>query len=274
MNTQPATATRPACPTESRPPCHQPCCPLRSAMPRPSSATPSRTSSGAPAPSSCRRSGKVNLWIILVGLAGVVLVGGVAAWAIIPRMFAHQRDDVIYFDVKDEPLEITVVERGALEAARNSDVICLVKASGRGSLNASTIKWIVDDGTQVKKGDKLVELDKSGLEDQKISQQIAVDKARADVVAAEGKLKVTESQNLTDLKAAENVLALAQLDYEKYIKGEYIAKQEEIEGQIKEAESNLEAWRDRAAWSRRMYEKKFSSSSQAESDEAKLKSAE
>src|SRR5262249_39550750 len=141
-------------------------------------------------------------------------------------------------------------------------------------LNASTIKWIVDDGMQVKKGDKLVDLDKSGLEDQKIAQQISVDKAKADVVAAEGKLKVTESQNLTDLKAAENVLALAKLDYDKYVNGEYIASQEAIEGQIKEAESNLEAWRDRAAWSRRMYEKKFSSSSQAESDEAKLKSAE
>src|SRR5262249_9054742 len=115
MNTQPATATRPACPTENPPSCHPPFCPPRSATPRRSSTTPSRTSSGAPGPSS-GRSGKVSIWIILAGVLGVVMVGGVAAWLIIPGMFARQRDDVIYFDVKEEPLEITVVERGALEA--------------------------------------------------------------------------------------------------------------------------------------------------------------
>src|SRR5262249_52460060 len=162
-----------------------------------------------------------------------------------------------------------------LEAARNEEIICKVKASGRGSLNASTIKWIVDDGVQVRKGEKLVDLDKSGLEDQKITQQIAVDKARTDVITADNKLKITDSQNLTDLKTAEVALELAKIDLDKYIapKGEYNAALEALQGQIKDAESNLEAWRDRASYSRRMADKKFMSNSQAESDEAKLQSA-
>jgi RND family efflux transporter MFP subunit len=235
------------------------------------------TFSGAPAlarRSSNRRSGKVNIWVILAAFGGVLLVVGVIAWRVVPGMFASQRADLLYHHVKEEPLEITVIERGALEAARNDEIICKVKASGRGSLNASTIKWIVDDGIQVHQGEKLVELDKSGLEDQKITQQIAVDKARSDVVGAENDLKITESQNLTDLKTAEVALELAKLDYEKYVKGEYIASKEAIEGQLKDAESNLEAWRDRAAYSRRMADKKFMSSSQAEADEARLQSAE
>jgi RND family efflux transporter MFP subunit len=212
--------------------------------------------------------------MILAAVGGVLIVGSIIAWRVVPGMFAGKRADIIYHQVKEEPLEITVVERGTLEAARNEEIICKVKASGRGSLNASTIKWIVDDGVQCHKGEKLVELDKSGLEDQKITQQIAVDKARSDAVTAENKLKITESQNLTDLKTAEVALELAQLDYEKYVKGEYIASKEQIEGQLKDAESNLEAWRDRAAYSRRMADKKFMSSSQAESDEARLQSAE
>src|SRR5262249_20695381 len=116
MNTQPASANRPACPAESPPSCHPPFCRPRSATPRPPRPrgggaararrrpTPGRTSSGAPGPSWCRRSGKVNLWVTLAGLLGVAVAGGVAAWLITPSLFARQRDDIIYFDVKEEPL--------------------------------------------------------------------------------------------------------------------------------------------------------------------------
>jgi HlyD family secretion protein len=213
--------------------------------------------------------------MILAGLAVVAVVAGVIAWQVLPGMFAQQRADLIYHTVKEEPLEITIVERGTLEAARNDEIICKVKASGRGSLTASTIRWIVDDGVQVKQGEKLVDLDKSGLEDLKITQQIAVDKAKSDVITADNKLKITESQNLTDLKTAEVALELAKIDLDKYIapNGEYNAALEALQGQIKDAESNLEAWRDRASYSRRMADKKFMSNSQAESDESKLQSA-
>lgn len=212
---------------------------------------------------------------MLIGLATVLVSGGLLIWRFGGDLFAKQRVDLLYHTVVEEPLEITVVERGTLEAAKNADIICLVKAT-RGSMTATSIRWVIDDGTQVKKGDKVVELDKSGLEDQRLTQKIAVDKAKAALIDADGQVRITESQNATDLSEAETLLTLAQLDYDKYVspKGEFMRDKNKIEGDIKEAESNLEMWRERAAWTRRMVEKKFKSASEAESDEARLKSAE
>src|SRR5690349_5374458 len=48
----------------------------------------------------------------------------------------------------------TVVERGTLEAARSHDVVCTVRADKPGNAAVATIKWVIDDGTVVKKGDK------------------------------------------------------------------------------------------------------------------------
>ncbi len=175
---------------------------------------------------------------------------------------------------------MTVVERGTLEAARNDDIVCLVKASGRGSTAATTIRWVIDDGTQVKKGDKVIELDRSGLEDQKLAQQIAVEKAKAAVIKAEGDLQTVISQNDSDELDAQAKLDVAKLDLEKYIfdkdgkGGEYLRDLNKILGDLKEAESNVEMWRERASWTRRMFEKKFKTINEVEADEAKLKSAE
>ena len=51
---------------------------------------------------------------------------------------------------------MTIIERGSLESAENSDIIVRIKAGAKGSVNASTIKWVIDDGSQVKAGDKIV----------------------------------------------------------------------------------------------------------------------
>ena len=56
-------------------------------------------------------------------------------------------------------LLVTVTEDGTLESAANVEVKCEV-AGG------SSILWIIDDGENVKKGDKIIELDSSTLEDQ------------------------------------------------------------------------------------------------------------
>lgn len=210
----------------------------------------------------------------------IALGGGAFYYFGSDLLLGKEREDLIYHTVKEEPLEVTVVERGTLEAARNDDIICMVKASGRGSTAATTIRWVIEDGTQVKKGDKVIELDRSGLEDQKLTQQIAVEKARAAVIKAEGDLQTVISQNDSDELDAQAKLDVAKLDLEKYIfdkdgkGGEYLRDLNKILGDLKEAESNVEMWRERAAWTRRMFEKKFKTINEVEADEAKLKSAE
>jgi HlyD family secretion protein len=59
-----------------------------------------------------------------------------------------------------------VVERGWVEPAPGDEVRCTVRAAKKGSTIAGVIKWVVDDGTLVKKGDVVVTVDPSAVEGQ------------------------------------------------------------------------------------------------------------
>ena len=74
-------------------------------------------------------------------------------------------DEVPTMTVKPGRLISTVVERGSLEASRNEDAYCLVE--GR-----TTIVMIKPEGTRVKKGQLVCQLDSASLKDQLINQMI------------------------------------------------------------------------------------------------------
>src|SRR5436190_15858214 len=80
-------------------------------------------------------------------------------------------------------LTATIIERGSLDAATVADLTCTVKARGKDSPTA-VIKWVVEDGTVVKKGDRLVELDDSGLRDDLAAAKVRAEAAAAAVTAA------------------------------------------------------------------------------------------
>src|SRR5262249_41494146 len=132
----------------------------------------------------------------------------------------------------------------------------------------------LDDGSHVKKGDRLVDLDDSGLQEQLKTEKINLDKAEADKIQSEENYKIVESQNQSDIIAAENVVKLAAIDLEKFIKGDYEQAKKDALGLIKTAESDLEQCRDRAAWSDRMVKKGYQTASQAQADQSRMQSAE
>jgi multidrug resistance efflux pump len=72
---------------------------------------------------------------------------GAYHWATSAR--AGTRPDLVLHKVKKDRLELTIVERGALESAKNSDIYCRVKAGNKGSTVASQIKMVIDDGSEV-----------------------------------------------------------------------------------------------------------------------------
>ncbi|MFQ3649047.1 MAG: hypothetical protein SNJ75_01845 [Gemmataceae bacterium] len=175
-----------------------------------------------------------------------------------------------------EDLQVTITERGALESAENSDIICRVKARSPNSTVSTTIRWVIEDGTQVKRGDRLVQLDDSALYESLKAQKIVVDQARAAWVSAEKEYEIIESQNRSDIATEKLTLELAKLDLEKYEKGEYVQALQEIEGRLMIARSDLTMWEERAAWSQRMSKpgRRYVTTAQAQADEARLRSAE
>lgn len=170
------------------------------------------------------------------------------------------------FTVRKEKLKVSIVARGSLESAKNGDIVCNVRSGNKGSTNSTTIKWLVENGVEVKKGDKVIELDDSGLQEQLKSQKIVVDQALSSWVAAKGDYKIQESQNGSDIEAAKNALALARIDLEKYVKGDYPQALNDVEGRVEMAKSDLSDWKERANWSLRMYKKGLMSKVQADAD--------
>lgn len=188
-------------------------------------------------------------------------------------VFRKENPDLILHTVRRDNLQLTIVERGALESANNSDIYCRVKAR-LGSTYATTIKWIIEDGTYVRQGQLIVDLDDAALQDELKRQKIVLDQAQAAKVYAEENYKIVESQNQSAIKTAETNIKVFQLDLTKYLEGIYPQTLKDIQGRIETSESDLELWRDRAAWSERMVKKGYLSPSQAVAERSKLRFAE
>src|SRR5262249_34116221 len=116
----------------------------------------------------------------------------VAALIVIPRGSAKaDSPDFILHKVDRGDVGRTGQERATVGAGRAVELVCRVRARGPGK-PASTIKWIVEDGTSVKKGDKLIELDNSALQDEMKAQQVVVEQQRAQFAQAKTALKLAE----------------------------------------------------------------------------------
>jgi RND family efflux transporter MFP subunit len=219
-------------------------------------------------PQAQRRSARTK-FLLATGL--LLLVAGAAAAAyMVMGKGRNLRTDLVTHTVKHEKLLLTIVERGALESENNNDIQARVKAGTKNSTVATTIKSVIDDGSHVKKGDLLVELDDSGLIEQLKSEKITLDTAEANKVQAEEAYKITQSQNESDIKSAEVNLQLKEIDLKKYIEGDYPQALKDVQGQISMAESDMEQQRDRSAWAQRMVKKGYYTPSQAQAEQSKL----
>ncbi len=85
---------------------------------------------------------------MLLGFGGLLMIGGIAAIIVFASRGAMgtARPDLVLHKVEYGRLELTIVERGALESAHNSDVYCRVKTA---TVKPPNIKTVIDDGTAV-----------------------------------------------------------------------------------------------------------------------------
>jgi RND family efflux transporter MFP subunit len=210
-----------------------------------------------------------------VALLGLLLVGGVAAGVFWLRggLLGREPFNGPTFTVKRDKLRVTIVERGSLEAAENKDVICQVRAGTKNATVSTTVKWVKDNGDHVKKGEVVVYLDDSGLQEAFKDQKIKVDGAKADLVKAEEQYRIDEIGTQTDIEKAKNDRDLAKIDLEKYVKGDFIQAVKDVEGRIETARSDYENWKDRSSWSARMVKKGLMGKSQADADESRMDGA-
>jgi multidrug efflux pump subunit AcrA (membrane-fusion protein) len=109
-----------------------------------------------------------------------------------------------FVPVVREDLDLAVVVRGSVESADAIDVLSRVK--GR-----ATVKWVVEEGTPVKEGDRLIELDDSALRERLRGQARALKQAQAARLAAAVSRKLARKENELAVRSGELRLKVARL---------------------------------------------------------------
>ncbi len=197
--------------------------------------------------------------IVVVTL--VVVVVSAAALKLVSPGDDDMKDAPI-FVVKKGPLTISINESGSIKA-RDLEII---KSQLEGT---STVLWVIDEASHVKKGDILVELDASKLEDLKIDQETLVQDTDTSAITAREALAVGENQAQADIDLARLTLEFAGLDLEKYTaaNGEYETAKTKAEAQISLSEEQLEKAREELKWAKTLAAEKYISSTELKTAE-------
>src|SRR5262249_29459204 len=157
------------------------------------------------------------------------------------------QSDVTY-TVERSDLRITVVEAGTLQSANSFDVYSELEGQ-------NTIVNIAAEGTWVKQGDLLVELDTSGLTDKLNQQEIAYEKANAELIQAEQAHAIQISLNDSNEQKAQLAVELAELDLKKYREADFDQQKQTVDGEIAIAEAEYERAKDQLGWTKKLREK-------------------
>jgi HlyD family secretion protein len=225
-----------------------------------------------PAPASGPTRGHRFPWMLATACV-LVLVAALVTWST-RSVFGdpYKNLELDYRLVERGRVVFTIVERGELEAARSSDVNCMVR-NRAGAWFATTIKWLVGDGTFVKKGDVVLRLEDSGLKDQLQAQTIAVTEKKALLIEAQREQEIVASQNQINLKTAFNNYEIAKINLSKYLEGDLLQKRKDVRGRMTLAQADIGQLEDRVGWSSRMVKRGFISAIQGKADELRLQSA-
>jgi HlyD family secretion protein len=196
----------------------------------------------------------------LYGVIFLVVAAGVAAvWLKVVRGSQSDVGQIATFAAKRGPLRISVLEAGTIKA-REQEVI-YNQVEGK-----TTIVSIVAEGSIVKAGDLLVELDVSTLKDLQIDREITVQNANAALVNATENLEIVKNQAISDVNVAALTLLFAKQDLEKYKSGEFPNQLENAQSKITLAKEQLTRAEQTLGWSERLYKEKYIAETELQGD--------
>jgi HlyD family secretion protein len=196
----------------------------------------------------------------MIGIVGAAVI--LAAGAIVYRQAKAKGDEKVeaVFTVHSGPLTIHVSESGTIKA--REQIIIKNEVEGR-----TSIIYLIPEGTRVKKGDLLVELDASALNDLKVDQDIRVQNTEALFINAQENLAVVQNQAQSDVDLATLTLSFAEQDLKKYLEGEHPSELKKSDADITLAEEELTRARETLKWSKTLFEEKYISQTELQADQ-------
>ena len=139
--------------------------------------------------------------------------------------------------VQRRTIEDRVVERGTVESQKTVFGKCEIP--GR-----SKITFIVPEGSEVKKGDRVAEFETTEIDKEIKQKEVEINEAKGTLAEAIQLLSIKEDENATNIAAAKLAFQIAEIDLRKYEKGDFESERADLNRAIKEAEAELEKVRD------------------------------
>jgi len=192
-------------------------------------------------------------------IVAVVLICLMVLWLKVVRGSGSSTSDLATFVAKRGPLTISVLESGTIQP--REQITLRNEVEGR-----TSIVSLVPDGTRVKAGDLLVELDASTLKDSKIDQDIQVQRAEAAFINAQETLAVVKNQAQSDVDVAKLNLQFAEQDLQQYKEGQYPNEKTAAENEITLRQEELTRAEETLTWSQKLYKEKYISQTEWQAD--------
>jgi len=214
----------------------------------------------------CARRG--NTFTFVAGSVGVVAVLSLLGWWMFGGRGSEESSDLLTTEVAHGPYDYVVIEQGTVESATNTELRCQVRSrggggggggpGGGGSLGGSStaIMDVVPEGTIVKEGDVVVELDSSSLMLEENSQKILV------------------SNRESLLAQAQNALKAAQIGRTEYLEGLYVSQEKLVLTELFLAEQAYSTAEQGLKSAKSLFEKNIITGLQLQAAEVALQNAE
>ncbi len=201
----------------------------------------------------------VSLVILLgLGVGGVMLYQGDGDGS---TKEASTTAELASVELSD--FDISTLAMGELEAKNRIEI--------RNRMDGmATIIEIVPEGTTVAEGDLLVKLNADAIEDEIASEELALDEAKAQLLAAETDLEIQKSENDSRTRKAKLQIDLADLALKQWREGDLVKTLNDQKLSIEQAERQVERLSDKCEKNVELLEKQFISKDQFDLDNIAL----
>lgn len=192
-----------------------------------------------------------------------VAVALIIAYQILRSTDLTADQETAYYTVKKSNLNISVTEGGVLKAV-DEEVV-------KNRLNGqSLIIFIVPEGSSVKKGQLLVELDPAEAKKQLQQIQLELETSKSSLITAQNDLIIEKSTIESDQREARKQIDFAKMDLAKFEKLEKNQQIREAKTKITSEEESLRLSEEKYGWSVKLAAKGFETKSQVDRDKLEL----
>jgi HlyD family secretion protein len=169
-------------------------------------------------------------------------------------------DSYSYHKVSRGDFLVSIVEGGTLQAVNEVTVRNEVNGNSR-------IVYIVPEGSYVKKGDIIVELDTEEAENNLNAQLIRFEDDNADFIKSETDVVIIKSTVSSDIRKAQLALQFAKMDLEKFEQIEKEQERRNAQITIITAQESLKLAEERLEWSEKLTAEGFETKSNLDRDQ-------